>query len=211
MVTDHLSRALYEPTEPPLRPLPAYVSDLLFTLHAPPRLAAHLRAVHDVAARLLAWLDRHYPTLMVDHDMVLFGAATHDIGKVEHPEELSGPGSAHEPAGHQLLLRHGVAQNLARFALTHAQWIRDDVTTEELLVSLADKIWKGKRVADLEQRIVQRLAAVDGQQQWEAFLHLDDALTRIAEDAEARLAFQVSYPIQSAGSDEYSQPGGRQR
>jgi len=27
------------------------------------------------------------------------GAALHDIGKVLHPEELSGPGNAHEIAG----------------------------------------------------------------------------------------------------------------
>lgn len=199
MADDLLRRALYEPTEPPLRALPARVADLLIALPTPPRLAAHLRAVHDVAARLLAWLDREYPILTVDHDAVLFGAATHDIGKVEHPEELSGPGAAHEPAGHQLLLRHGVAENLARFALTHAQWDRDDASTEELLVTLADKVWKGKRVDDLEQRVVRRLAAAGAQQQWEAFLHLDDALTRIAEDADARLALQASYPLASGG------------
>jgi hypothetical protein len=198
MATDLLRRALYEPTEPPLRALPAQVTDLLVALPTPPRLAAHLRAVHDVAAQLLTWLDRHYPTLAVDHDAVLFGAATHDIGKIDHPDELSGPGAAHEPAGRQLLLRHGVAENLARFALTHAEWDRDDASTEELLVTLADKIWKGKRVEDLEQRVVQRLALADGQQQWEAFLHLDDALTRIAEDAEARLAYQASYPVRQA-------------
>jgi hypothetical protein len=162
------------------------------------RLAAHLRAVHDVAAQLLAWLHRHHPTLAVDHHAVLFGAATHDIGKVEHPEELSGPGCAHEPAGHQLLLRHGVAEHLARFALTHAQWNRDEATTEELLVSLADKIWKGKRAADLEQRIVQRLTTANGGQLWETFLSLDDVLTGITEDAEARLAFQASCPVQPA-------------
>jgi hypothetical protein len=55
------------------------VTDLLVTLPTPPRLAAHLRAVHDVAAQLLAWLDRHYPALTVDHDAVLFGAATHTV------------------------------------------------------------------------------------------------------------------------------------
>jgi hypothetical protein len=199
MATDHLRRALHEPTDPPVRPLPAQVTDLLAALQAPPRLAAHLRAVHEVAAQLLVWLHRHYPVVEVDDDAVLFGAATHDIGKVEHPDELSGPGAAHEPAGHRLLLRHGVPDDLARFALTHAQWDRDDATIEELLVSLADKIWKGKRVADLEERICQRLAAAEGQQLWETFICLDDALTGIAEDAEARLAFQASCPVGSAG------------
>ena len=47
---------------------------------------------------------------------MLFGAATHDVGKVLQPSELSGPGSAHEPAGHALLLAHGVPERLARIA-----------------------------------------------------------------------------------------------
>ena len=46
-----LHRAL---TDPGLRPLPERVSLLLRELDAPPRLAAHLRAVHDVAAGLKA-------------------------------------------------------------------------------------------------------------------------------------------------------------
>src|SRR5581483_1132002 len=125
-VADLLRRALYEPTDPPLRPLPPPVAELLLALPAPPRLGAHLRAVHDVAADLLDAL----PRLAVDRAAVLFGAATHDIGKVEHPAELSGPGAAHEPAGHRLLLRHGFAEDLARFARTHADWARDGATTE---------------------------------------------------------------------------------
>jgi hypothetical protein len=48
-----------------------------------------------------------------------------DVGKVVHREELSGPGSAHEPAGYELLVAHGVAPERARFARTHAVW--DDV------------------------------------------------------------------------------------
>jgi hypothetical protein len=192
VTADLLRRALHEP---PLRPLPDGVAELLTALDAPPRLAAHLRAVHDVAAQLLAWLSSHHPGLAVDREAVLFGAATHDIGKVEHPGELSGPGAAHEPAGRVLLLRHGVAEELARFAGTHARWDRADVTVEELLVSLADKVWKGKRVDDLERRLVERLAAAAGQQPWEVFLELDDALTRIAGGADARLAFQAAYPV----------------
>ena len=51
---------------------------------------------------------------------MLFGAATHDIGKTPHPAELSGPGSAHEEAGRELLLSLGGSPRLARFAATHA-------------------------------------------------------------------------------------------
>ncbi|MEU6315478.1 HDIG domain-containing metalloprotein [Streptomyces sp. NPDC047014] len=117
-----LNRALDTPAEPPLRPLPPGVSALLRTLGAPPRLAAHLRLVHDVAHELADWVNGYCPGLGLDREAVLFGAATHDIGKTVHPAELSGPGSAHEPAGRELLLAHGFPERLARFAATHAAW-----------------------------------------------------------------------------------------
>ncbi|MFD6160697.1 HD domain-containing protein [Nocardia sp. NPDC060256] len=190
-----LHRALTDSADPALRPLPDAAADLLVELAAPPRLAAHLRAVHDVAWQLVAWVESRYPAVSFDRVAVLFGAATHDVGKVVHVAELSGPGSAHEQTGYQLLLDHGVDPGLARFAWTHASWQSTDIEIEDLLVSVADKVWKAKRVADLEQRLVDRLAAVAGQQSWEAFMTLDDELGRIAADADRRLAFQASYPV----------------
>ncbi|QUQ70764.1 HD domain-containing protein [Kutzneria sp. CA-103260] len=180
-----LSRAL---TESDLRPLPSRAVDLLVSLDAPPRLAAHLRAVHDVAWQLADWFADRLP---LDRAAVLFGAATHDIGKVVHVEELSGPGRRHEAAGRDLLLAHGVEPELARFAASHASWTAPGISAEELVVSLADKIWKAKRVPDLEQLVVARL----GGEPWEAFMALDDELDRIAGGADQRLAFQSSYPI----------------
>src|SRR4051812_33975635 len=117
-----LRRALTDPGEPPLVSLPPQVTELLETLGAPPRLAAHLRVVHDVARQLTRALADQCPQLRFDRDAVLFGAATHDIGKTIHLGELTGPGSAHEEAGYELLLRHGVDEALARFARTHASW-----------------------------------------------------------------------------------------
>lgn len=195
MTSELLRRALTDPGDPALRPLPARARLLLETLQAPPRLAAHLRAVHDVACQLTDWLRPHCPGLAFDQEAVAFGAAIHDIGKVVHPDELSGPGSAHEQAGYELLLAQGVEDHLARFARTHATWTAADVGTEDLLVSLADKVWKAKRVAELEQLVTERLAAAAGQEPWEAFMALDDALDRIAAGADARLAFQAGYPV----------------
>jgi HD domain-containing protein len=146
-----LSRAL---TDPGVRPLPAAAEQLVRAMGAPPRLAAHLRAVHHLAAELTGWLAVRHPELDVDHDAVLFGAATHDIGKVIHIEELSGPGSRHEAAGQRLLLDAGVEPRLARFAGTHGTWWAEGVELEDLLVSTADKVWKGKRVTDLDQSVV---------------------------------------------------------
>ncbi|WP_338056806.1 hypothetical protein [Streptomyces sp. ZAF1911] len=94
-----LARALDAPADLPLRLLPEVVAALLRELAAPPRLAAHLRLVHDVAYELTDWFARFRPELTFDREAVLFGAATHDIGKAVHTAELEGPGSAHEPAG----------------------------------------------------------------------------------------------------------------
>ncbi|MFI0510137.1 HD domain-containing protein [Streptomyces sp. WSLK1-5] len=189
-----LHRALHAPGP---RPLPDDAAALLRALDAPPRLAAHLRLVHDVAHQLLAWLEGRYPApaLPLDREAVLFGAATHDVGKAAHVGELSGSGSAHEETGRRLLLEHGVAPELARFAATHASWTLPDIGLEDLLVSLADKIWKNKRVPELEDLVVRRLAKVSGRPVWEEFLALDDALTAVGEGAQERLAFQASYPV----------------
>ncbi|MGW7545147.1 HD domain-containing protein [Streptomyces sp. NPDC054770] len=195
MPADLLTRALDAPGEPPLRPLPPVVAELLRSLSAPPRLAAHLRAVHDVAVDLVDWVRSRYPDLAVDRDAVLFGAATHDVGKVRHPEELAGPGSAHEAAGRDLLLSRGFRPALARFAATHADWDAPEVTIEDLLVGTADKVWKDKRVAGLEDRVVRALADATGREPWEEYLALDDLLTRIGATAAPRLAFQAAFPV----------------
>ncbi|NXY99538.1 HD domain-containing protein [Streptomyces sp. BR123] len=192
---DSLSRALDAPGEPPLRPLPPAAAELLRSLGAPPRLAAHLRVVHDVAVELVDWVGDRYPDLVVDRDGVLFGAATHDVGKTLHPEELTGPGSAHEEAGRDLLLSRGFPLALAWFAATHAGWDDPAVTIEDLLVSTADKAWKDKRVPGLEDRLVRTLAGAAHREPWEEYLALDDLLTRLGAGAGHRLAFQSSFPV----------------
>ncbi|MFI6845779.1 HD domain-containing protein [Kitasatospora sp. NBC_00085] len=176
-------------------PLPAAAARLLEAAGAPPRLVAHLGLVHEVAETLADWCAAACPGLALDREAVLFGAATHDIGKAVHREELSGPGSAHEPAGYELLLAHGVPERLARFARTHARWGEQGTTVEDLLVSLADKAWKNSRVRDLEDRVVDRLATAGRREPWEVFLELDDLLTRIGEDAPRRLALQAARPV----------------
>lgn len=190
-----LSKAMSGTVDSPLLPLPNGVAELLSELGSPPRLAAHLRAVHDVAHQLVDWMEQHYPTVIFDREAVLFGAATHDIGKTVHVSELSGPGAAHEEAGQALLLGRGVSPELARFAATHASWAESHVGFEDLLVTLADKIWKNKRLPDLEDLLVARLAATTGRAAWEEFIALDEVLDHIGDGADERLAFQASFPI----------------
>jgi len=185
-----LRRALADPA---VLPLPPPAAELLDALDAPPRLAAHLRAVHHAAHAITERLATQ--GLHADRDAVLFGAATHDIGKVRHVEELSRPGHAHEPAGQEILIQYGVPYELARFAATHASWQEPDRTIEELLVSIADTVWKGERIAALEQRVLDHLVAATGLDEWDAFLRLDDVLAPTAAEADRLLAFQFSHPI----------------
>ncbi|WP_328622323.1 HD domain-containing protein [Streptomyces sp. NBC_00354] len=193
--SDVLSRALEAQAEPPLRQLPPGVAALLRELAAPPRLAAHLRLVHDVAGRLADWLAAYCPGLPFAREAVLFGAATHDVGKAVHTAELSGPGSAHEAAGREMLLAHGFTEEQARFAATHAGWAAPGISVEELLVSTADKVWKGKRVPELENLLVRRIAEAADTEPWAVFLDLDELLGRIADGADRRLAFQAAFPV----------------
>lgn len=188
-MSEGLERAL---AAPGLRPLPPGVVGLLRAVGAPARLGAHLRAVHDVAVQLLDWLGAD--GVRVDREAVAFGAATHDIGKARVPRELTGAGAEHEAAGEALLVSLGVAPRLARFAALHGRWERPEATLEELLVTLADKVWKGRRETGLEEKFAQLLADATGEPVWAAFMRLDDELTRIAGGADERLAFQAGFP-----------------
>ena len=176
--------------------LPVDAARLLNAHGAPPRLRAHLILVHDMATALVDAVAAAWPQVVVDREAILFGAAVHDIGKIVHMEELSGPGSAHEEAGYRLLIADGVPERLARFARTHGQWPdRDDISLEDLLVALADRVWRGKRDETLEERVAQLVAIRSGEELWQVWLRLDDLLTEIAADAGARLAWQANHPI----------------
>jgi HD domain len=171
--------------------LPPEVEKLLEEIHAPPRLVAHLEIVHEVAGELTALLMARWPTLSFDRNAVLFGAAIHDLGKALHPAELFGPGRRHEVDGPALLERHGIPPELARFARTHGER-HPDLALEDLLVALADVVWKGKREENLESLVTARIAALVHLHQWEVFSVLDEMLSKIAANGERRLAMQMA-------------------
>lgn len=172
------------------RPLPATAQQLCDTLAAPPRLAAHLTLVHDAAVELVEGLRQRFPTLKFDNDAVLFGAATHDLGKVLHPGELTGPGNRHEADGPRLLEQHGVSSELARFTQTHGAWSRESLPLDDLLVALADCVWKGQRLEALETQVIASIAEKTGVEGWDVFDKLDALLEEIAARGDERLAWQ---------------------
>ena len=180
---------------PDFAPLPAEVLEICRSVYASPRLVAHLTIVHDVAAKLLDHLHRAFPELHLDRDAVLFGAAVHDIGKAIHADELSGPGSQHERQGFELLKKLGVSEERARFTFTHAAW--EGRPLEDLVVALADKCWKGKRVSLLEEETARKIGEQLGKEHWETFAALDEILEQLAEQADARLAWQAEFPTAS--------------
>jgi hypothetical protein len=178
----------------PFHELPPEARDLLAKYAAPPRLVAHLTIVHDVAFKLIKHFKACWPTLEFDQQRVLFGAATHDLGKAVVTNELTGPGSQHEEIGPQLLLECGFPEAYARFARTHAQWDREaSPQLEDLLVAFADKIWKGKRDEALEQEIAQQIARQCQEELWQVYIKLDDMANDLAKDAHDRILWQGTY------------------
>ena len=170
------------------RPLPAEIQQLCETLGAPPRLIAHLRCVHDTATDLVERLHRIFPTLVFDARAVLFGAAVHDLGKVQHPNELTEPGSEHEHDGPAVLEEAGVSPSISRFAGTHGAW-NDSLPLEDLLVALADAVWKG-RSPELEGLVARKIGKMLAIEEWKAFAEIDILAEQLAAAGQERLAWQ---------------------
>ena len=176
-----------------LRSQPEDIVELLCRVDAPPRLAAHLRVVRDVAVQLIESFRDAFPTFRFDVAAVVYGAGTHDIGKALHPAELEAPGNDHEVDGYRLLTESGIPARLARFARSHGEWSARDATVEDELVALADKVWKGRREEDLEHKLASRISAAEGEEPWRVFTRLDDLLTAISSNADQRLDFQSRF------------------
>ena len=170
--------------------LPKNVVELLDQLDAPKRLNKHLQIVYSTAADILKRIHHEWPDLNINQELVLFGAATHDIGKTKIKSELFESGKRHELVGRDILKELGYSDQWSRFALTHGNWKDDQLTMEDLLVVVADKIWKGKRVEDLEERLGQLMAEDLAMDYWEIYQTLDALLSEITLGADQRINWQ---------------------
>jgi HD superfamily phosphodiesterase len=159
---------------------------LLAELGAPTHLVRHHELVVEAAEILVRELRRSF-RLRFDVQRVLVGAALHDAGKIKHPSEMRVTGNAHEREGEAMLLARGVAPAVARFCWTHAAWTHPEATLEDLLVAAADKLWRGKREAELEQLLVASIAATSATPAWEAFSRADEIFSLVAADGDDRL------------------------
>jgi hypothetical protein len=159
---------------------------ILLTVGAPVRLVRHVELVGEAGEQLLEALGAL--GVAVDGPFVRAGIVLHDVGKTLHPSELSGPGEQHEASGERLLLERGVDPKLARVCRSHAQWRTMDCSLEELVIALADKLWKGVRTAPLEETVIDRVAASVGCSRWDVFVPLDSVFEATAAEGDRRLA-----------------------
>jgi hypothetical protein len=149
-------------------------------------LLRHAELVGEAADELLAGFA--ILGISLNAELVRVGVVLHDAGKALYPAELDVPGNAHEPAGERLLLDHGASQEVARVCRSHAQWRDVAETLEELVVALADKLWKGARVPELEELVIDRVVAATGRDRWDLFTELDAVFERVATDSDGRLS-----------------------
>lgn len=170
--------------------LPIEVTDLLEKYQAPVILKRHLTLVYNTSIEICSQFAKEWANLSFDKQEILFGAATHDIGKVIETNELSQKGNNHEQAGYELLLKHGLPEKLARFAKTHGNWEDESLEMEDLMVALADKIWKGKRVEALEEKLTKEISIRTNTDYWEVYTKLDAIISKIALGADERLLWQ---------------------
>lgn len=165
---------------------------LAHKLGAPDRLRRHGELVAEVANELA--LEVSGLGVGLQRGFIQCGAFLHDIGKVLVPEELEQAGTRHEEAGEALLLDNGIEPILARVCRTHARWQGQELTLEELLIALADKLWKGKRVDELELLVIDRVASLLTKNRFDVFFQLDSLFERISASGHENLERSLEAP-----------------
>ena len=173
-----------------LKELPYEVIQILNQFHAPERLKRHLEIVHHIANDLITFLEQQFPGLSYSKSLVLFGAATHDIGKAEVASELYKPGKTHERIGEHILINLGYSKEESRFARTHGNWEVENLKIEDILVCLCDKIWKGKRVPELETKIRDYIIHQLELPYWDVYFELDAFIEEVIVKSDSYLFYQ---------------------
>jgi HD domain len=162
----------------------------LQNLGASPHLMQHVKLVGEAAELLI--LQFQQLDISFDSDWIRLGVVFHDVGKILHPSELIKKGNEHETAGEILLLSHGVDPKIARCCRSHGQWQQIECDFEELVVALADNLWKGKRNTELENKVITKVANMCHQDYWNIFIGLDSGFEKIAAQGDLRLSRSIT-------------------
>jgi len=163
--------------------------EFLDALGAPEHLKMHVALVGEAADSLIDKFNELGVNL--DFDFIRTGVAIHDVGKIVHAHEMTGPGAEHEPEGEKLLIENGASLKLARVCMSHAHWEMMECSLEELVIALSDKLWKGKRVEDLELKVIDLTAIYLGRGRWDIFPEMDMVFEEIAAGGHERLQRSV--------------------
>lgn len=149
------------------------------------RLIRHARVVCEVGLIIATTLRE--VGIQVDTQILIPSLILHDAGKIIHPDELTGEGSEHLEAGWRLLIENNVDEKIARTCISHERWDEMECSIEELIVALADALWKGERIPELEKMFIDRIWSLRGGDYWDTFLRLDTLFESIAEEGSKRL------------------------
>ncbi len=170
--------------------LPKEVETLLKRFNVPIRLYKHLKIVNSTASYIIEELKLEWPILSLNEKEILFGASTHDIGKLVITDELYKKGKEHESEGFKLLKSLGYKDDIARFTITHGNWRGDNLEIEDFIVCLSDKVWKGKRDIELEECIVNKISEMTKIDFWDVSTKLELILEKIVIESDKRIAWQ---------------------
>jgi putative nucleotidyltransferase with HDIG domain len=162
---------------------------LLKELNAPAHLITHVKLVSEAAEEIMAKLSNL--GISLDYDFIRISIILHDIGKIIHISELSAPGHCHEEEGEKILLKLGVDPRIARCCLSHANYNKMICSTEELIIALADKLWKGKRDEALELMVIDEAAKELGRKRWDIYMDLDECFECVAAKGHERLSRSI--------------------
>jgi ABC-type Fe3+-citrate transport system substrate-binding protein len=163
--------------------------ELIKELGGSDRLIQHVKLVGEAAEELIVIFQNL--GISSDSEWVRLGVAFHDVGKILHPLELVEKGTEHEAAGELLLLAQNVDPKIARYCRSHGQWQHLKCSFEELVVALADNLWKGKRNVELENLVIDQAAAILDQDYWHIFVDLDSRFEQVAVRGDLRLARSI--------------------
>lgn len=173
-----------------IKELSTEVKKILEQYNAPQRLIKHLTIVNSTANYLVKELKKEWNDLLLNEKEILFGASTHDIGKTIITNELYQKGKQHELEGFKILKENGYKDAEARFTITHGNWEDENIKIDDLIVCLSDKIWKGKRVLDLEECITHKISELTKTSFWEVSTKLEVILEKTVIGADERIAWQ---------------------
>jgi putative nucleotidyltransferase with HDIG domain len=159
--------------------------NLLKELGAPQKLITHSELVLEAAEEIIEEILKC--TSLIDFEFVRIGAILHDVGKVLHPNELVKAGQMHQMDGKKMLLELGVDEKIARCCLSHSNYEDMECSIEELLIALSNNLWKGKRVKNLESKIIEWIKKLFDQNGWVLSVKFDETFEKISEKGLGRL------------------------